>query len=545
MASLTPLNIPLGARRAKHLLRRATFNFSKDSIQSFSKMTATQVVNALLENTVNLLAEPYDPLPTSDPHGYWTSSGEHPNSFDGQGRKRAFITAWWWYNATHEISLKHKLTFFLHTSFTVGKDSGAGYSSNFFDHLKLLEHFALGNLKTLAKKVTVDNSMLNYLDNTNNNANNPNENYAREFLELFTILKGQQIGEGDYTNYTETDVQQAAKVFSGFKRQFNRTIVDEDTNLPTGYGNKNQHESSDKTFSHAFGNTVIQGRNTITGMYEELDDFVEMVFAKEETAKSYCRKLYRFFVKSEWGEEVENDIISPLSELLIENNYELVPVLKALLTSSHFFDADDEDSSNEIIGSIIKSPLQQFSEVCSLFAVNYPDPGTNSLRFYRNFHLYFVHNAYLGGAGMPFFNPDSVAGYPAHYQEPDFDRIWFSSNTLIARYKMIESLIFGTNTISGGRNYAELDTVLFVKENIVKPDDANALITEISELLYPESIDENRRDYFVKILLDGFNSGYWQGAWNQYLSSGDKTTVKTRLDPLIIAMINAAEFQLM
>lgn len=76
--------------------------------------------------------------------------------------------------------------------------------------------------------------MLDYLDNTKNNANNPNENYAREFLELFTILKGEQVGNGDYTNYTEVDVQQAAKVFSGIKTKHDRTIIDADTNIPMG-----------------------------------------------------------------------------------------------------------------------------------------------------------------------------------------------------------------------------------------------------------------------------------------------------------------------
>ena len=76
--------------------------------------------------------------------------------------------------------------------------------------------------------------MLIYLNNTTNNANNPNENYAREFLELFTILKGPQITEGNYTNYTELDIQQAAKVFSGIKVQYDRSIIDPDTNLPKG-----------------------------------------------------------------------------------------------------------------------------------------------------------------------------------------------------------------------------------------------------------------------------------------------------------------------
>ncbi|MCB0450928.1 MAG: DUF1800 family protein, partial [Confluentibacter sp.] len=187
--------------------------------------------------------------------------------FDGQTRKRAHVTAWWWYNAINQVTLKHKLSFFLHTSFTIGKDSGAAYATHFFDHLRLLDFYAFGNLKTLAKKITSDNCMLDYLDNTNNIATNPNENYAREFLELFTILKGPQIGSGNYTNYTEIDVQQAAKVFSGFKQQNNRTVIDADTGLPSGYANKNQHSSVNKTFSAAFNNQVITGKNTETGMF--------------------------------------------------------------------------------------------------------------------------------------------------------------------------------------------------------------------------------------------------------------------------------------
>jgi len=545
MASLTPLNSPLGLRRAKHLLRRTSFCFNQETLSTFAELTAAQAVDQLLNPTVDLLAEPYDPFPTASPHGYWTSSDEHPNTFDGQGRKRAFITGWWWHNAMNEVSLKHKMTFFLHTSFTVSKDDGTGFSTNFFDHLKLLEYYAAGNIKTLAKKITLDNSMLTYLDNNSNNANNPNENYAREFLELFTILKGEQIGEGDYTNYTEIDVQQAAKVFSGFKRQYNRTIKDFDTGIPSGYPNKNQHDQNDKTFSHAFDNTVITGSSGAFDMLRELSDFVEMIFSKEETAKAYVRKLYRFFVKSEWTAEIENDIITPLAAQLKSDDFDMINVLKILFSSKHFYDDDDDNANDEIIGSIIKSPLQIMSEVCSMFEVGYPDPNTDPLKFYRNFYLYFLHNSYLSGAGMTFFSPDSVAGYPAHYQEPDFDRIWFSSNTLIARYKLIESLIYGTNTVLGGRNYAELDTVIFAKNKLVNPGDPYELVTEIATLLYPESIDDTRRDYFVSVLLDGYNAGYWQSAWSNYLNSGETTTVKSRLDALIIAMINASEFQLM
>ena len=101
----------------------------------------------------------------------------------------------------------------------------------------------------MAKKITFDNAMLYYLDNTTNNKNNPNENYAREFLELFTIQKGPQIAEGNYTNYTEQDIQQAAKIFSGIKVKPLRDTIDPETGIPCGYVNVSQHDINSKTFS--------------------------------------------------------------------------------------------------------------------------------------------------------------------------------------------------------------------------------------------------------------------------------------------------------
>lgn len=547
MASLNPLEGTLDLRKAKHLLRRSTFNYSKEQLDTFVGMTASNAVNSLTTASTNALSEPYDPLPNGAPDGYWTSSTELPNSFDGQTRKRAIVTAWWWHNAMNQVSLKHKLSFFLHTCFTVGKDSGVGAATYFYDHIRLLDYYALGNIKTLAKKITLDNGMLDYLDNTQNNNNNPNENYAREYLELFTILKGEQIGEGNYTNYTEYDIQQAAKVFSGFKKRADRSTIDPDTNIPSGYNNYNRHDKTNKTFSPAFGNQVINAATNAADMTRELYDFVEMVFAQQETAKAYCRKLYRYFVKSEWDDTVETDIITPLSQILIDNDFEILPVVTTLLSSEHFYDADDGDPTDNIIGSIIKSPLQQLSEVCSMFSLAYPDPTTDTYRYYINFFLRFVHNIYTKAAGMELYNPDSVAGYPAYYQEPSFDRIWFSSNTLIGRYKLIESLIIGRNTITpNSRIYAELDTVTFVKNKIANPSNPITLITEISDLLYPESIDSDRINYFKTFLVDeGFPDYYWTDLWIQYINDNNDTSVKVRLNALITAMVNAAEFQLM
>jgi uncharacterized protein (DUF1800 family) len=543
LASLSPLTGILDFRKAKHLLRRASYAFDKNSINSLVGLSIEEALNELLISEANTWNEPYDPLPSSNPDGYWLSSNELPSSFTGQQRKRRIISSWWWYNSLNQKTLKHKLTFFLHTSFTVSKDGGTGASTFFYDHLCLLDFYAYGNIKTLAKKITFDNSMLLYLDNTSNNENNPNENYAREFLELFTILKGPQISDGDYTNYTEIDVQQAAKVFSGIKTKYDRSIIDSDTNLPKGRVSVNNHDKTNKTFSKSFNNQTIIGGNSEASIISELDSFVEMVFDKEATAKSFCRKLYRFFVKNEISDEIENDIIGPLAAELKNNNYELLPTVKKLLSSKHFFDVDNTNEGDEIFGSQVKSPLQMVSELSTCFDLSIPNPTTNNFDFYRFFN--FIHNYFLPSSGMILFSPDSVAGYPAHFQEPSYDRHWFSSNTVLGRYKLIESLISGRNKI-GNNNliYAQLNITNYVKQHIVNPSEAISLVTELSELLYPESIDNNRIDYFKENLVEGYPDYYWTDAWLTYINSNDETIVKSRLNTLITTMINAPEFQL-
>jgi len=146
---------------------------------------------------------------------------------------------------------------------------------------------------------------------------------------------------------------------------------------------------------------------------------------------------------------------------------------------------------------------------------------------------------------LSFFNPGSVAGYPAHYQEPDFDRHWFSSTTIISRYKLMESLIYSRNTIAWGEIYTVLDSISFVKNNISNPSDPIELVKEISGILYCENINDDRVNYFVSQLVDGYDNYYWTSEWLQYINNNDTLTVKSRLDKLLIAMVNAAEFQVM
>lgn len=545
MPSLTPFDQPLGRRKAKHLLRRACFNFTKEKIDEFSNYTPSQALALMAVKSLPKLAEPIDPRANSWDEKHFTSSATV--DFTAQGAKRSYIAAWWWYNAQNEIALEHKLTLFLHTCFTTSKDAGSGFAANFYDHLKLLQLYSTGSVKALANKITIDNAMLLYLDNNTNNRWNPNENYAREFLELFTILKGPQKGEGDYTNYTEHDVQMAAKVFSGYKNQNDRTITDPETGLPRGYIRVNHHVAEDKTFSAAFNNTTITGGSDEASIFQEHEDFVEMIFNQDATAISYVRKLYRFYVKSEWNDDVETNIIEPLAADLRTNGYQLQPVLLKLLSSEHFYDEDDSDSTDNKIGAIIKHPMQLWTEIISALQVNLVNANQqeNWEEYYLYFFRNFAHNSCFSGAGFQMFAPDSVAGYPADYQKPNFDRQWFSSATIVARYKMIESFLAGRNLIAGwGRFVSVVDSIAYVENAISNPFSAETIVIEISDYLYTEAIDDTRIEYFKGFLTNTLGDAYWTGAWGEYLN-GDDTTARIRLDELLTAMVNAPEFQLM
>ena len=312
-----------------------------------------------------------------------------------------------------------------------------------------------------------------------------------------------------------------------------------------GRTNTNQHDSGDKQFSSAFNNYLIVGSETSEGMFEEINQLVDMIFSQQATALNYVKKIYRFFVKSEWSQETEDTIINDLAEQLILNNFQFYPIIKSLVSSTHFYDLNDENSNDEIIGSIIKSPLQLMSEMVSVLNIPIPNPNSDIIGFYRFWH-FLNHNNFLPMAGMGIFSPDTVAGYPANYQSPNFDRQWFSSNTLLARYRLIECLISGRNKLAtNGLIGTELNCVDFVELMSSNPAEIYSLVIEIAELIYPYYIDDERISYFAQIILDGYPSYYWYDSWQIYLSTNDTTVVKIRLENLITAMFNAPENQLM
>jgi uncharacterized protein (DUF1800 family) len=609
MALLNEHNQPLDKRLTKHLLRRACFQYSKAQLDAMTGKTPAEILAQLNISKSYAWNWPNDPVTNgsganiscaNNQDGFWLNDANWKNNSYTcrQGPKRALVAGWWWYNTIKQNTLVDKLTWFLFTTFTASKDDGSGKSAHYFDYLNLLQFYADKSVKDLARKITFDNSMLYYLDNGDNNNNSPNENYAREFLELFTIGKGPQVSDGDYTNYTEHDVVQAAKVFSGIKLKANRDTFDSDTaksphfpsGIPMGYINVNKHDTGNKTFSYAFENQTISGGNSSSAIHTELDDFVDMVFDQLETAKNYVRKMYRMFVRSEWEQEVEDDIITPLAHQLKNNGYNLLDVLQTLLKSKHFFDLDDSDSSNENIGGIIKSPLQFINELLTILDVKIPNPETpqvaegtsqNNAKSNENYRFYmfwwnFCHNTFFSYSGMNIFSPATVAGYPADYQPPAYDKAWFNSNNIIDRYNTILSFIGGTyssdnygngqNKIQGiqttnngyqyyARIWTDFDATNFIENIVSDPYDATKIVQQLSELFYSEDLDASRTAYFVKFLIQDNEPNYvWYYAWEAYKTTSGSTQedaaifIKNRLsgqEGLLPKMINAAEFQLM
>ena len=178
--------------------------------------------------------------------------------------------------------------------------SEVGNANWVFRQQELIRQYTLGNYKNLVRDITKDIAMLRYLNGYLNQASAPDENYARELMELFTL------GKGPGSQYTENDVKEAAKVLTGW--QVNATTY-------TTVFNSNRHSTANKTFSSFFNNTVITGRTGATAGDLELDDLLNMIFAQQEVAKYIVRKFYRWFVYYTIDSATETNVITPLADI--------------------------------------------------------------------------------------------------------------------------------------------------------------------------------------------------------------------------------------
>ncbi len=543
MSSLNPidLNAPLGLKNAAHLLRRLTFGPARSEIDTFSGYTIGQALDVLLTIQV-------PPLPPIDSRtgDSWVNPG--PSDANSDPSELMNMTFAWWLNLmrTSGNSITQRMVWFYHTHFpTIGSRINRGTA--IYYQLKLFQHYALGNFLELSKKICYDNAMLLHLDGRLNDVGRPNENFAREFFELFTIGKGDQAGPDDYSTYTEHDIIEASKVLSGYNTDWTYSNIDTETGVAMGVlrgtGNiATNHDASVKQFSERFQNTIIQpaevinNRATKEAALDELDQFVNMIFDQEATARYICRRLYRFFIYYNITDEIENDIIGPLAQTFISNDFEIRPVLEQLFRSLHFFDMDNATETDDVRGSIIKSPMEVVLGTFRFFDIQIPDPDTNLELFYTAFYDLLRK---IGNQGLDFYEPYDVAGFEAYYQEPAYNRNWITVNNLARRYQISSDVLLGQKDRNDNMLY-KLDILAYCRDEGIDLNSPQAIVTYFVTYLFPEQITQERFDYFKSTLLIDVEEEDWVST----IISGMDFQVTFHLESLINAMLQSPEYQL-
>ena len=294
----------------------------------------------------------------------------------------------WWLTRMIQTPrpLEEKMTLFWHghfaTSYRTIEDSYHMYQQN-----RMFRGLALGNFRNLLTSIIRDPAMLRYLNNNRNVKDAPNENLAREIMELFSL------GEG---NYTERDIKEGARALTGF------TYRDD-----AFFYNERQHDEGSKRVLGIYGN--IDG-----------DGFVNAIIRSPHCAPFICAKLYKFFVAevptdTKELEGPERTVIRALSQNLEKSRYEIKPVLKKLFLSKHFYDPS-------IMGNKIKSPIELV--VGAVRSLNTP---------VRNLT---VLSQAVEKMGQSLFLPPSVKGW-------DGGRAWINTSTLFTRQNTLVYMLTG------------------------------------------------------------------------------------------------------
>jgi hypothetical protein len=527
-SGLNPYNGPWTANEAAHLLKRTMFGAKPEDITYFLGMSMNQAVDELLTLPATAPAPPVknynnNNIPPTDPD-YNIAMGStwvNTNTTDADGLRRASFKSWWMgLMINQERNIREKMTLFWHNHFST-ESNDINRAIWAYNNNALCRQFALGNFKQFVRAMTLDVAMLRYLNGYLNINTAPDENYARELLELFTL------GKGNNPNYTEDDVKSAAKVLTGWK-------INGNTN--TYFFNSNQHDRNNKQFSSFFNNYVLTGRTGATAGDLELDDLLNMIFGKSaEVSRFIVKKLYRYFVYYKIDAATEASVINPLAQILINSNWEIKPVLTALFKSEHFFDVLNQ-------GCFIKTPVDLVTGSCREFGVVFPDAADyvnayNMWSYIQNFAALLQQN--IG-------DPPDVAGWKAFYQEPQFHEIWINTDTYPRRNLFTDAMIT-TGYTRGGRKII-IDPVEFTKR-LATPADPNALIDQALRILYRIDLTAASKAALKKqILLSNQDQDfYWTNAWNAYISNpinANYQVVYVRLRDLYKYFMNLAEYHL-
>ncbi len=431
-AGLEPYEASLDAQTAGHLLRRTRFGAPIDAINALVGVTAGQAVDDIIAAALDTTATPFPEAPEwANVIPPFNGTQEEIDAFIANNIEWLYEHQDEWFALLATVGLRERMTLFWHNHFVTQYDDYF-LAMHAYRYLKLMREYAFGNFKDFVRAVGKDPAMLEYLDGNSNRVGEPNENYGRELLELFTM--GPKDKDGN-DNYTQQDIVEAARALTGW-------IIDYINHV--GVFNADRFDTGDKTF---LGQTGAWG----------YDDIVDIIFQERgaETAYFICEKLYKEFVYA----VPDTAIVSELADDLVNANFEIEPVLTRLLKSAHFFDA-------AVIGAQLKSPIAM---VIGMSAEVGRENTPDQLAFLR-FAAIFLQQDLL--------NPPNVAGWPGY-------RTWISTTSLPIRLLLSDFILFGND----GQNLVDMTPIAAQLPGADSPNAAFELPVALASYLLPVPLD--------------------------------------------------------
>lgn len=453
---------PWDIRKANHLYRRLAFGAYPTVIREALAKSPAAVVDDLVNEAKN--------MPTTAAPD-WAGKGRMQlldEGFDfeevNQEHKREIFAQV--IRDTRSNNLRATLTLFWHNHF-VTQQSEYNCASYMFEYYTLLQRYSLGNFKDFVREIGLSNAMLLFLNGKSNKKNKPNENYARELYELFTL--------GENNGYTQQDIEETSKALTGYNGG--------EYCEPTVF-TPNTFNDSEKNIFGKVGNWGY-------------DDAINILFEEKAPliARFIISKLYKYFVSP----EVDPLVVEELA-MQFENDFELEPVLRKLFKSEHFFD-------EKAFATIIKSPYDMninFIKVANFLVLEDQNLGV----YYQN-----------GNAGQRYFQPVDVAGWQGDYD-------WINTSTLTTRWDVVMNNVWRTwNEETGDRERLRQ----FAKDAAEGSTDVNEIVRKIvdyflpmgfhTEANYTDATDAFKTDFIpAEYYIDGtWTLDYPQVPWQTVL----------------------------
>jgi len=346
-----PVDLKSANLQIHHLLRRAGFSPNQSEIDKYSKMGVKATTQSLLD---------YEKVDN-------TALENRLAGITVDTKNLADLQRWWLLRMVYtQRPLQEKMTLFLHGLLTSGFSKVVN-GPYMLAQNKLLRSQAIGDYGELLKAISRDPAMMLWLDSATNHKATPNENFARELMELFSLGIG---------NYTETDVREAARAFTGWELSNGAFVF-----------NTAQHDTGSKTFLGQTGN--------FTG-----DDIIDIIMKQPAAAKFICRKMFEFFVY----DNPDDPVVSHLAAVFTQNNRSLKAVMNEILSSTEFYSANAYRAK-------VKSPVELVAGMIRGLNIE-----TNGLELVNP----------VNGMGQSLFNPPNVAGWKGGTS-------WINSATMIYR----------------------------------------------------------------------------------------------------------------